>query len=120
MQVFTPSSREEIVALREWLQREVDDFDKSTSRLWLGFVNPRQCNGSGSLDRWISQWNSIELVEMNMSIFDKEPTFDDKKRCLISSNMEDVSAVECFNDDDGDHTKESYAFGLCEAKLDEV
>ena len=117
VQVFTPKSLEEVNAVRKWLDREeiIEGFDEAKgSWLWLGYVMPRHCNGTGKLSKWISQWNSIDLIEMNTTMFTEwEPNKEEKKLCVASAVYSEVWNTECNQR----KIEEYHAYGLCEFKL---
>ena len=116
MQVFSPNSMKEVDAVRQWLHEQINDFDvenkNDKGRLWLGFEKPRFCNGTGRMDVWFTQWNSIELTKMNQDLFTPpDPNnIAGTEFCTVSAGMNRVYDVDCFYD-------HLYAYAACEANL---
>ena len=116
MQVFSPSSLDQIKAVRRWLQEQNNQFKPNSiaggGRLWLGFVLPRSCDGTGRLDGWFSQWNSIEFNKMNQELFTLEEPNNKtgQEFCTASVGMDQVWDVDCYNN-------EYAGYAVCEANL---
>ncbi|XP_075255879.1 uncharacterized protein LOC142348409 isoform X2 [Convolutriloba macropyga] len=69
VKVFQPQSKNETAAIRDWVQYPIKGF-RHYNRIWLGFVKPRSCDGSGTFDNWVGQWTKhCEHTLMDQSIF---------------------------------------------------
>ena len=100
--VFEPQNKEEISAMREWMEIELPNFHHQSS-LWLGFVKPRFCDGTGQvqgLRSFYTQWaigSCEESTPMNEEMFSQgQPdNWGSKESCVVSTGRDVVSDVQC-------------------------
>ncbi|XP_075265992.1 uncharacterized protein LOC142358482, partial [Convolutriloba macropyga] len=87
--VFQPNSREEIESMRKWLKDVIPNFNEKYSKLWLGFVRPRDCNGAEQLQGlydFSGQWlpgSCRRGAAMNTSIFSSTDPNNKNKRSIV-------------------------------------
>ena len=110
--VFEPRNKEEIQVIRHFVHNNgIACYEEP---LWLGFVMPRMCDGTGRLKRWVSEWPvHRELTEMNLSIFNENYPSDHKwvDHCTMSVWYDHVYEVSCYNE-----THPGYA--VCEVDIE--
>ena len=107
-QLFTLQSFEQIKILRDWLQTKVDSFG-NTTRLWLGFVNPRHRNGTGRYGVFQSLWRPGLgwIQKLNGSLWFKgEPNKNDEEFCVDNGQADTVYNVGC--------NRKKAAYAICE------
>ncbi|XP_075239767.1 uncharacterized protein LOC142335239 isoform X1 [Convolutriloba macropyga] len=116
--VFQPKSRKEIKAMRVWLSDVIVNFNEKNSNLWLGFVRPRQCDGTGripDLSDFSGQWlpgSCRRGAAMNTSIFESPDRSNQKSNefCTLSDHEAVVWDVYCS------YNEKAYA--VCELNME--
>ena len=110
IRVFQPKTKNEISVMRQWLDYNVDNFYIDTHFMWLGFVRPRNCNGTGRYDHWVGEWSQdCQTVTMDMGIFSKGQPQDSEEWCSLSTKDNGVHDYPC--------TFDQGAYAVCEVDL---
>ena len=99
--------------MRSWLADEIYGF-KSYTHIWLGYVRPRYCNGTGRMPKFISHWQGTceNPVRMRDGMFSKgEPNnLGHREYCTVSAEDDTVW--------DGNCDDESYPqYAVCELDI---
>ena len=131
MHVFEPKSREEISAIRLFLKEELLEEYIVGSRIWLGFVRPRQSNGTGWLgvyDWYSERVPGYEPIAMNHSMFNKEDSVFSKdtpepnnregdEYCMKSEQVGSTDKAydtPCYSEATG----RGPGYGVCEVEME--
>ena len=108
--VFEPRKSDDIIHVRKWLEEEKTIF-QAKSKLWLGWVKPRQMDGTGRYPRFRSAWRKGTMEdEMDESIWYGKESEKEDNFCAESGANKTI-AVACSR-------KQHEAFVVCEVEND--